>query len=579
MPSTLRIGIDLGTTNSLVAVFESDGPRLIPNAHGAFLTPSVVGMLESGEIVVGEGARELALTAPERVVSSFKGWMGTDRAIEFAGKTYSATELSSIVLGALIRDVEAELGEAPTDVVITVPAYFNQHQRAATMQAAELAGLNVERIVNEPTAAALTYGFHRRDEDCRLVVFDLGGGTFDVTVMEIFDGTLEILGTAGESHLGGENFTEALVGHALRATGRSLEMAEMKEPLLVARLRSEAERAKRSIGTDEVGRIRMADSDGIVPPDPMIIEVGAAEFEELVAPLLARLRRPTLRALRDSSLTPGQIDQVLLVGGATRMPVIRRLATEIFARSPRADVHPDEAVALGASIQSALVADDAAVDDIVLTDVCPHTLGVEIVKELGSRTVDGYFMPVVHRNTTIPVSREKSVYTVHDGQTRLGLQIFQGESRRIDDNLLLGELTITGLPPGPSGVEVILRFTYDLNGLLEVEAIVPSTGKRHTVVIKLAVSTLSDAEIEKAVERMQALKFYPRENQGNQRLLAFASAALKEVDPRRRDDLEGAVDRYEAWFQDNDLEQFDAARQALIMTLSAVGLPYAGDDA
>ena len=573
------IGIDLGTTNSLVAVFENGSPRLIANAHGDFLTPSVVGILESGEAVVGKAARSLALTHPDRTVATFKRWMGEDRKVDLAGRTFSPPELSSMVLRALREDAEASLGEPIIHVVITVPAYFNQNQREATRQAGELAGLKVDRIVNEPTAAALTYGFHERQADQKLLVLDLGGGTFDVTVMEIFEGTLEILSTAGESHLGGEDFTTSLISHVLSKLGQELEYVEFKQPLLVSRLREEAERAKHDIGVDEVGSMRVPNGEGEVDSKSERIEVTAAEFEELVAPLIKRMRGPTIRALRDAELTPEGIDEVLLIGGATRMPVVVLMTSELFKRSPLNAVDPDQAVALGACVQAALVADDKAVDDLVMTDVCPHTLGVEIVKELGPRTVDGYFLPVLHRNTTIPVSREEYVNTVQDGQTELLIKVYQGEGRRVEDNLYLGELQVKGLPHAKRGLEVCLRFTYDLNGLLEVEAIVPSSKQKFTTVLQSKTKNLSKKEVAASLKRMQKLKFYPREDLENQRLLTFANAALKEIDRYRRGELEACIDQYERGLHMNDRDLFAEVRKQLMIALSALDVPYVpGED-
>jgi molecular chaperone HscC len=574
VPPHPRLGIDLGTTNSLVALFDGDAPRLIRNAHGSVLTPSVVGLLPSGEVVVGEPARHLALTAPERVVATFKRWMGSERKVELADQTFSAPELSSLVLASLKRDAEVHLGCAVERAVVTVPAYFNQLQRAATVRAAQLAGLQVERIVNEPTAAALTYGFHRREQNRRLVVFDLGGGTFDVTVMEIFDGALEIKSTAGESRLGGEDFNELLVREALARIERNLELAEMREPLLVARLRSEAEAAKRALTACGVALLRLPDSRGRVDDAAQVLKIEAARFAELAQPLLERIRRPALRALADARLGPTQIDEVILVGGATRMPLVQQLAAELFERVPRHEVHPDEAVALGAAIQAALVADDRAVEDLVMTDVCPQTLGVEVTKEFGTQRIGGYFLPVLHRNTTIPVSREESVYTLDDGQRELSVRVYQGESRNVKNNVLLGELKVSDLPPAPRGLHVVLRYTYDLNGLLEVEAIVPSTGRRCQLLIVPTATTMSEDELRAATEKLARLKLYPREKLENQRLLAFATAALRELDPERRQALERVLDFYEQNYLGNDAEAFAAARTLLIAALREVGAPY-----
>lgn len=575
------VGIDLGTTNSLVAVFTEGEPRLVPNAHGDVMTPSAVGVLPSGEVVVGHTAVELALTHPDRVARFFKRHMGQDREIEVAGRTFSPQELSSLVLGALAKDAEAHLGEPPGPVVITVPAYFNQLQRAATRLAAELAGLEVARIVNEPTAAALTYGFHEREADQKLVVFDLGGGTFDVTVMEIFEGTLEILSTAGESMLGGEDFTERLLAHVLRGLDRNLEHAELSAPLMVSRLRSEVEAAKRTLSSADAAEIRIPSDDGEIPPDGQRVRISAAEFAEALKPLLERLERPTRRALRDAELLPKAVDEVILVGGATRTAAVGSLVRDLFGRSPSvtesggAPVHPDHAVALGAAVQAALVADDAAVDDLVMTDVCPHTLGVAISKEMGSQRVDGYFLPVIHRGTTIPVSREERVATVENGQQEVTVRVFQGEARRTDENTLLGELAVQGLPVREAGLEIILRFTYDLNGLLEVEAIVPEGDLRVSTVLRQASAHMGEAEVRAAVAKMQALKVYPREKLENRRLLAFGSAALQELVPGARRELEEALDVYERWLADNDAERFEEARQHLLMTLSRLDIPYA----
>ena len=478
------------------------------------------------------------------------------------------------MLRALRADAEAALDTEITRAVITVPAYFNQEQRKATTHAAQLAGLEVARIVNEPTAAALTYGFHDRDADQKLVVLDLGGGTFDVTVMEIFEGTLEILSTAGESQLGGEDFTNALVSRALEEMGRSLEEAEFRDPLLVARLREEAERAKRAIGASERGALRLPDKDGNVADGSTTLTVGAPEFAELVEPLMTRLRNPTLRALRDADLVPEAVDEVLLIGGATRMPILRLMASELFGRPPLDSIDPDQAVALGAAVQAALVADDRAVDDLVMTDVCPHTLGVEISKEFGNRRRAGYFTPVLHRNTTIPVSREETLYTVEDRQTAVCLRVFQGEARRVEDNLYLGELMVTGLPPEPAGLEFCVRFTYDLNALLEVEAYVPSTQKKFSIVLRQHASHLSDDEVKAAHSKMQSLKFYPREDLENQRLLAFAAAAVGEIDPFRREQLESLVDTFEHSLHANDKALFEHARKELLIALSSLGMPY-----
>ncbi|MFH1299768.1 MAG: molecular chaperone HscC, partial [Planctomycetota bacterium] len=410
------IGIDLGTSNSLCAVFESGQPTLIPNAHGSFLTPSVVSISADNHVLVGSAAKETRITQPERCAWVFKRLMGTDRKVEIGGHVFNATELSSLVLQSLKQDAEAYLGQEVHDAIITVPAYFNDHQRNATKQAGELAGLNVRRIINEPTAAALTYGFHDRGAEKKLIVIDLGGGTFDVTAMEVFEGTLEIISTAGESMLGGEDFNDRLLSWALAAQKMQVELAEVKQPLLVSRLRQECEAAKCALSSQPDAAIRIPNQQGEIDQNSPVLTITGDQFKELVDPLLKRLARPIARAVRDSRIPPEEFTDVILVGGATRMNVVHSFVRSFFGVEPKCSFNPDEVVALGAAVQAALIEDDQAVEDMVMTDICPFTLGTEISKEFGSRRSDGYYLPIIHRNTTIPVSREEIVCTLHPNQ-------------------------------------------------------------------------------------------------------------------------------------------------------------------
>lgn len=572
------IGIDLGTTNSLCAIFDQGVPTLIPNAHGQFLTPSIVGVSTSGEVLVGAAAAELRLLEPARCAATFKRWMGTAKQVNLGGKLFTAPELSSLVLQSLRRDAEARLGGKVTQAVITVPAYFNDQQRKATQLAGQLAGLDVRRIVNEPTAAALTYGFHQRSAEQKLLVIDLGGGTFDVTLMEIFEGTLEILATAGESHLGGEDFTDRLLAWVLRTQGLALETAELRSPLQVARLRQECELAKRQLGAVASCAVRLPNARGEFSSRQPSIEISFAAFRESATPLLERLRGPILHVLRDSRHSPEQLDEVILVGGATRMPLVREFVRELLGREPRTDWNPDEVVAQGAAVQAALIADDAAVNDLVMTDVCPFTLGVETAKEMGGDYREGYFLPIIHRNTTIPVSRVQTVQTLYPHQEMVLLKVYQGESRLVKDNLLLGELQVSGIPRGPAGQEVCIRFTYDLNGILEVEALVPATERKFVTVLAGQAGHLSPAEIAVAVAKMQALKFYPRDDERHRRLLLFATRMVAEVPPQDRATLDLVVDQFERAMRGGDRERFDQARLALVEILRDLGLAWDGDD-
>lgn len=566
------IGIDLGTTNSLCGVFLAGEPRLIPNAVGSLLTPSVVGILDDGQLLVGDAARELRVTRPEACASCFKRLMGSNEKVTLLGRSFSAPELSSLVLRSLKGDAETFLREEVAEAVITVPAYFNDNQRKATKIAGELAGLKVRRILNEPTAAALTYGFHDRNAEKRLIVIDLGGGTFDVTLMEVFEGTLEIVATAGESCLGGEDFTNRMVAILLAKEGKQFEVAELHQPLQVARLRQLCEQAKRGLLDQEEVSIRLPDELGQLPEKARQATISRAAYATAVKPLLDRLAGPINKALRDGRTSAEQVDEVILVGGATRMIVLQDFIREYFQQEPQARFNPDEVVGLGAAVQAALIADDRAVDDMVMTDVCPFTLGVETCRELGGQRREGYFTPIIHRNTTIPVSKEDVFSTVVHNQQVVKLSIYQGENRRVEHNLKIGELEVTGIPPGPAGQEIFIRFTYDLNGLLEVEAYVANSTNKFRTVLTQHSAHMSDEQLRAAVERMQQLKYYPREDMVNQRLLRFAERMVGEVSPYLREQVEAAVDYFEQALNGGDKQGVEHARVALIQVFSSLGI-------
>ncbi len=411
------------------------------------------------------------------------------------------------------------------------------------------------------------------------MVIDLGGGTFDVTLMEIFEGTLEIVATSGESMLGGEDFTDRLVSAILQKEGLRLETAEMKEPLRVARLRESCEQAKQLLATQETAEVAFPDAQGVIAENAKKVTVTRSNFGKLMLPLLERLLGPINKALRDGGRAPADIDEIIFVGGATRMNCMNEFVSEQMQAKPLMTYNPDEVVALGAAVQAALLAEDRAVDDMVMTDVCPHTLGVEIAKQFGAQMNAGYFEPIIHRNTTIPVSKESVFYTIEPNQYVVKLKVFQGESRKVKDNLPLGELTVEGIPPGPAGTEFVVRFTYDTNGILEVEAFVPSSGKKYSTVLTQPQSSLSEDEIAEAVERMQAVKFYPRDDLENQRLLRYCERLVGEVSPMHREQLESAIDMWERAMSSGDREFFSSAREGLLIMLSQLGYTYEfGDD-
>ena len=556
---TAVIGIDLGTTNSLASHLDGAAPRLIPNALGEVLTPSVVGVGLDGHLAVGREARELMVVHPDRCASQFKRRMGTDWTADLGGRTFRAEELSALVLAALRRDAEAALGRPVGRAVITVPAYFNDDQRKATIAAGTIAGLKVERILNEPTAAALAYGLRQPEGERCLLIFDLGGGTFDVSVVEVTDGAIEVRASAGEGFLGGEDFTRALAARLLERSGRGFERTEMRSPLLVARLIQLCERAKLALSSGEVATVPMPDHAGVLAAEAAVEVVTRAEFDRWTADLLGRVEAPIRRALADARLRRDDIGDVILVGGATRMPgVVDRVAT-IFGRPPLVGINPDEVVALGAAVQAGLIAQQAALDDLVITDVAPFSLGVEVSRKIGLEDRPGYYLPIIQRNTTIPVSRVRPVVTVQPNQAEIEVKIYQGESRRVDGNLCLGEFRVVGIPRGPEGQQVDIRFTYDLNGVLEVEATVAATRRTFTHVVAQHARGLSPAQIREAVEALQALKAHPREQAENRRLLGRAERLFGEVGPDARRLLDALLDNFE---QALELEQSDPAAVA-----------------
>lgn len=519
------VGIDLGTTNSLVAVWQDGAARLLPNALGHVLTPSVVGLNDDGEVIIGMAARDRLVTHPDRTAATFKRFMGTDREIRLGKKKFRAEELSALVLRSLKADAEAALGETVTEAVISVPAYFNDTQRKATRVAGELAGLDVQRLINEPTAAALAYGLENRDRECKFLVFDLGGGTFDVSILEFFEGIAEVRASAGDNFLGGEDFIGLLVDAFLNQAGPTagIEKDDLPEAL-EAIIRSQAESLKRTLSGADNGEMRV-----VWQGKEIVWAVGRQEFESLSQPLLDRLRAPLERALRDARIRPADLDEVILVGGATRMPMIRQLVARMFGRLPAGHIDPDQVVAMGAAVQAGLKARDKALDEVVLTDVCPYSLGIEVVESFGrKKDWDGYFLPIIERNTTIPASRMERVCTVQNYQADLLVKVYQGENRRVDDNVYLGTLAME-MPVGPAGTETAdVRFTYDINGLLEVQATVNSTGETRSVVIEQNAGVLSPGEIEKRLRALDKLKIHPRDETGNHAVLARAERLYEE---------------------------------------------------
>ncbi|HEX3658914.1 MAG TPA: Hsp70 family protein [Pirellulales bacterium] len=557
------IGIDLGTTNSLAAHLTPDGPRVIPNALGESLTPSVVGIDHQNRLLIGAAAKELQVISPERCAGLFKRYMGSDWKVKLVGRTYSPEELSGLVLRSLKEDAEAFFGQPVERAVITVPAYFNDQQRKATLTAGRIAGLQVERILNEPTAAALAYGFQEAEEEKILLVFDLGGGTFDVSLVELFEGMIEVRASSGESFLGGEDFTRTMAARVLEGQGYVFERTELDAPQLVARTIQQCELAKRRLSSQDQAPVRVASRSGELGEQSPVVVINRSSFEAWTNHILARVELPIRRVLGDAGLRREDIHEVILVGGATRMPAVVDLVVRTFGKQPRNSINPDEVVALGAAVQAGLVARQQSVEELVVTDVCPFTLGVEISKQFGLEHRPGYFLPIIDRNTTIPVSRVHRLSTLDANQTQVAIKLYQGESRRVEGNLLISEFMVTGIPRAPAGQPIDIRFTYDLNGVLEAEATVVETAKTVRHVVTRYARGLTPEQIARAVEEMKQLKTHPREEAVNRFLLQRAERVYAELSLETRELLGQLLDGFEAALAITDREAIERHRQAL----------------
>ncbi|ESQ88182.1 chaperone heat shock Hsp70 protein [Asticcacaulis sp. AC460] len=559
------IGIDLGTTNSAAAVFRDGKAELIPNSLGHNLTPSAVGIDDNGEVLVGLAARERQSTHPHLTATAFKRFMGAKRETRPGKKLFSPEELSALVLASLKRDAEAYLGEKVTEAVITVPAYFNDKQRKATRRAGELAGLKVERLLNEPTAAALAYGIHLLDDESQFLVFDLGGGTFDVSILEIFEGVIEVRASTGDARLGGEDFNDLLVNDMRRRFRDDWKLKTGEEDALREKLRVAAERARRALtGASE------ATMDVVWRDTPFSHAVSTESFEALAAPLIERLRDPVLRSLRDSQINAAALKEIVLVGGATRMPVVRRAVTKMFGRFPSQAVHPDEAVALGAAVQAGLKARDAALKEVAVTDVCPFSLGVATGERDASGNIrSGLFSPIIERNTTVPVSRIEVLSTLQDGQSEIEVEIYQGESRFVVDNVALGKLRVP-IPRRPVGeIFIEVRFTYDINGLLEVDVHVPATGERRQLVV-VDEDGPSGADLEKQRKALEALKVHPRDADANRAVMARANRAFENHLGDMRDHIARLISDFESVLDSQDPRLVERARSELSSHLDSL---------
>ncbi|GCF95330.1 molecular chaperone HscC [Enterococcus florum] len=552
------VGIDLGTSNSLVTYWNGTEVELIKSRFGQTLTPSVVGLDDNGEILIGEIAKERLISHPQLTAAAFKRFMGTEKEYHLGSHTFTPIELSSLILSSLKEDAELFLNESCEEVVISVPAYFNNTQREATMEAARLAGMKVLNLLSEPTAAAMAYGLHR-EEDLSILVIDLGGGTFDVSLLEMFEGIMQVEAIAGDNQLGGEDFTQLIVKDCLN---KNQLLDEMLTAEVYSVLYQKAEMLKKELAIQFSTSFEFEIGDA-----SYCYELTKQAYEHLCEPLLTKMRFPIGRVLNDGNTAIEEIDRVILIGGATKDPVVRNFLSKLLKTIPYTSINPDEAVGVGAGIQTALKKDRSMVSEMMLTDVCAHSLGVECVQNFGSKMIGGLFSPIIERNTTIPVSKVKTFYSIYDQQEKICFSIFQGESPHVKDNLKIGEMEIS-IPKAPKGYPVECRFTYDSNGLLEVLLTIKDTGKTHQLIIEESPGTLSEADIRASLKKLEALKIHPRDRAENRLLLARLERLYAETTGETREHVQQLLFRFEAVLEKQEVHQTKKAASELTKTLA-----------
>ena len=544
------IGIDLGTTNSAVAVMEGGEAVIIPNVEGNRTTPSIVAFTKDGERLVGETAKRQAITNPERTIQSIKREMGSDHKVNIDGKNYSPEEISAMILQKIKADAESYLGETVTDAVITVPAYFTDSQRQATKDAGKIAGLNVKRIINEPTAAALAYGLDKEHGQHKIMVFDLGGGTFDVSILELGDGVFEVLATRGNNHLGGDDFDDRLINYIAEQFKRENGVDIKADRMALQRLKEASEKAKKELSTTKSSNINLpfitATSAG---PLHLNMDITRAKFDDLTADLVAKTIEPVKQALQDAGISASDVEKVLLVGGSTRVPAVQDAVKKLIGKDPQKDINPDESVAIGAAIQGGVLSGE--VKDLLLLDVTPLSLGIE--------TLGGVTTRLIERNTTIPTKKSQVFTTAADSQTSVDIHVLQGERQMASDNVTLGKFQLSGIPPAPRGIpQIEVTFDIDANGIVNVNAKDLGTGKEQRITIT-ASTKLSEDEINQKVKEAERFAEEDKKKKENIEIRNNGDSIVYQTEKTLKD-LEGKISDAE---KDKVVEKLDSLKKAL----------------